>query len=210
LVEVMVEAARRDIRIVTITLPMLEYIEKADKIEPIAGKRWALGHISILTEDHVRRIRDLGLVVTTHTNRGIYRLGSALREQIGQEREDDISPLQRLQDAGIPFSLGTDNLPISLFHPIWQAIARRDEKTGDVVAPAQRLSRQDALSAATMGGAMVCMDEDNRGSLEVGKLADFAVLDADPLTVPEDDIKDIAAELTVVGGRIVYEREEQR
>jgi hypothetical protein len=57
-----------------------------------------------------------------------------------------------------------------------------------------------------MGGAYLCMSENDRGSLEVGKLADFAVLSADPLTVDEDDLKDIHSLRTVVGGKTVYER----
>lgn len=209
LVQAMAEAARRDIRVVTITPPMLEFLEKADRIEPIAGKGWVIGHIGVASEGDVRRIRELGLMVTTHTNRNIHRMGSALRDRLGAERENDISPLKRLQDAGVPFALGTDNHPISMFQPIWQAIARRDRTTGEVVAPGQKLSRAEALRAATMGGATICRDEENRGSLETGKLADFAVLDGDPLTIEEDKIRDIQADLTVVGGRIVYDRTAQ-
>ncbi len=209
LVALMVEAARRDIRIATITTPMLDCIEAANRIEPIADKRWVLGHISVLTEEQVSRIRDLGLVTTTNTNRNIYRIASRLRDRLGADRENDISPLKRLRQAGVPFSLATDNQPVSLFHPVWQAVARIDRASGEVVAPEQRISRSEALRAATMDGAYLCMSEDERGSIEVGKLADFAVLTADPLTVPEAEIKDIAAHLTVVGGRIVFEREEK-
>ncbi len=76
-----------------------------------------------------------------------------------------------------------------------------------MIAPSQKLSREDALRAATIEGAYLTFEESEKGSIETGKLADFAVLSADPLTVPEDDIKDIVANVTVVGGRVVYERD---
>ena len=202
----MVEAARHDIRIATITTPMLEVLEEVNRIEPIADKRWVLGHISVLNDEQISRIRDMGLVTTTNTNRNVYRIASRLRDQLGAERVNDISPHKRLREAGVPFSLATDNQPVSLFHPVWQAVARVDQATGEVIAPDERISREEALRAASLDGAYLCMSENDRGTIEAGKLADFAVLTADPLTVPEDEIKDILADLTVVGGRIVFER----
>jgi len=127
---------------------------------------------------------------------------------VGPGREDTISPLQSLRDAGVHFALATDNVPVSMFYPIWEAVARKDRASGDVIAPGQRLSRESALRAATNDGAYITFDEDVKGSLEVGKLADFVCLSDDPLTVPEDEIKDIVAEFTVVGGEIVYQRAE--
>ena len=64
-----------------------------------------------------------------------------------------------------------------MFHPYWQTVARIDRVTGERIAEDQKLSREEALRALTMGGAYLCMSEADRGSLEVGKLADFAVLD---------------------------------
>ncbi len=207
LVEVMVHAARNDIRMVTLTGQMLENIEAANRIEPIADKRWVLGHIGVLTEDETKRIADLGLATSTHTNRNIYRTGSGLVDKIGIGRAADISPLARMRDAGIHFALATDNVPTSLFHPIWQAVTRTDRATGQAIAPEQGISREDALRAATIEGAYLTMTEKDKGSIEVGKLADFAILSADPLTVPEDQLADIAAEMTIVGGRVVYPQE---
>ena len=206
LIEVMVAAARRDIRIATITPPMLGVLAEVNEIEPIRDKRWVLGHIGILSPEQVHRIRDLGLATTTHTNRSIYSIGSKLRDGMEPERESDIMPLRRMLDAGAHFALATDNLPVSLFHPYWQTVSRIDRVTGERIAEDQKLSREEALRALTMGGAYLCMSEADRGSLEVGKLADFAVLSADPLSVAEDDLKDIQSERTVIGGQTVYER----
>jgi len=73
------------------------------------------------------------------------------------------------------------------------------------VAPEQAISRAEALRCATMNGAYLTFDEDRKGSLEPGKLADLAVLSADPLNVAESELRDIGAVMTMVGGRIVYE-----
>ena len=96
--------------------------------------------------------------------------------------------------------------PVSLFWPLWQVIARRDRVTNELVAPEHALSRMEALRCATLNGAHLTFDEDRKGSLEPGKLADLAVLSADPLTVAEEGIRDIRSVMTLVGGRIVYEQ----
>ena len=98
-------------------------------------------------------------------------------------------------------------MPPSLFHPIWQSVSRYNMYVDEAVGRDQALSREEALSCATMGGAYLTFDEDRKGSIEEGKLADFAILSDDPLTCAEDAIKDIVAETTIVGGKVVYERE---
>ncbi|HWA37921.1 MAG TPA: amidohydrolase family protein, partial [Burkholderiales bacterium] len=81
-----------------------------------------------------------------------------------------------------------------------------DRATGEVVAPGQRIGREDALRCATTQGAYLCLDEDERGSLEPGKLADLIVLPEDPLTMPAARLPGLAPDLTVAGGRTVWER----
>jgi hypothetical protein len=109
-------------------------------------------------------------------------------------------------ERGLHVSLATDNVPVSLFYPIWQSVARRSRYTKEAIAPGESLTREQALRAATINGAWLTFEENRKGSLEPGKLADLAVLDADPMTVPEDELRTIAADITVVGGRVVYER----
>ena len=78
--------------------------------------------------------------------------------------------------------------------------------SNDRIAPEQAISREEALRCGTMGGAYLTFEEDRKGSLEEGKLADMAVLSTDPLTCSEEEIKDIVADITIVGGKVVYER----
>lgn len=204
--DVLIEAARHRVRVAGITPGLLDLYAEVDRVAPIGGQRWVIGHVSTLTAGDVRRLRDLGVVVTTHTNRYLYKEAAAVAAQVGPAGEDTIVPLRALREAGVPVVLATDNVPPSLFSPIWQAVARVDRTTQRVIGPGQRLSRPDALRAATIAGAHLTFDEDDRGSLEVGKLADLAVLSADPLTVDEPAIRDITADLTIVGGRVVFER----
>ncbi len=114
------------------------------------------------------------------------------RAGLPPERHDEITPMNALREAGVTVSLATDNVPISLWCPVAQTVARRDYKSQRVVAPKQALSRMEALRCATWNGAYLTFDEDKKGSLEAGKLADLAVLGADPLTVEENGIADIA------------------
>lgn len=199
---VLIEAARNDIRPGALHLTALPVYEEVNEIVPITGKRWLLGHLGVASEDEIHRIAELGVVLTTHTNRHLRREGRQHLEQLGPEREDDILPLQRLLAAGVPFALATDNVPISLFHPIWHTVARRERTAEQVIAPDQALTRIQALRAATASGAYLTFEEDVRGTLEPGKVADLAVLSRDPLTVAEDDLPSITSTMTMVGGRI--------
>ena len=113
--------------------------------------------------------------------------------------------MNALREAGVTVSLATDNAPISLWGPVQQTIVRRDFKSQRVVGPKQALSRIEALRCATANGAYLTFDEEKKGTLEPGKLADLAVLTADPLTVKESKIAEIASQLTMVGGKVVYE-----
>jgi len=205
--EVVLEAARMGMRVTTLYADCLDLFEEANRVRSIVDRRWVISHLRSFTAGEIARIRDLGLVVTTQTNRWIADQGSALRARLGPEREDEIVPLRRLREAGVPFALATDNTPTSLFHPLWHCVARRNTHTGEVIALSQKLTRAEALHAATLGGAYVTFEEHDKGSIEPGKLADLAVLDADYLTVPEDAIRDLKSVLTMVGGRVVHRAE---
>jgi predicted amidohydrolase YtcJ len=202
--------AKYRIRVVAIWPNMLEVFDEVNREIDITGMRWVLGHLSTLTPEQVAKVRELGLVVTSHTNRYVYKEGHLLKKKLGAERENEIAPLRSLVDAGVHLSLATDNVPPSLFYPLWQSICRRNLYTGEAIAPAQALTREQALRSATIEGAYVTWEEARKGSIEVGKLADLAVLSADPLTAPDDALKDIVAELTLVDGRVVYERSTER
>ncbi len=206
IVEFMIEAARNGIRLAVIGPRFLEMFHEVNRAIDITDKRWIIGHLDTLNADQIQKASDLGVVMTTHTNRYIYKHGHILRDELGPERLNDIAPVRRLLDAGVNIALATDNVPTTLFYPIWHVVSRWNMVSNDRIAPEQAISREEALRCGTMGGAYLTFEEDRKGSLEEGKLADMAILSTDPLTCTEEEIKDIVADITIVGGKVVYER----
>ena len=203
--ELLVHCAANDIRAVMIGSSNLDLYDEVDREIPLKGRRWVISHISTLSPRDIERIVRMGLVLTTHTNNYLYKGLHAQAQRLPPERHGEIVPLRSLLDAGVKVSLATDNVPVSPFLPIWQAVARRSYQTKEQVAPGEALSRADALRCATANGAYLTFDEDKKGSLEAGKLADVAVLSADPLATEESSIAEIRSLMTMVGGRIVHE-----
>ncbi len=207
--EVLLDCAANDIRVVAIAgaagLGMLDLYEEIDRRIPLKGRRWVLEHVYVVSPRDIERIARMGLVLTTHTNSSLYKGLDAIADRLPPDRHDDITPMKALREAGVTVSLATDNVPISLWGPVQQTIVRRDFKSQRVVGAGQALGRAEALRCATANGAYLTFDENKKGTLEPGKLADLAVLSADPLTVEEAKIADIASLLTMVGGKIMHE-----
>lgn len=205
--EVLIHCARNDIRAVTnlYAAPgIIDLFDEVDRVIPLKGRRWVLGHISALSASDIEKIVRMGLVVSTHTNNFIYKQGPLLKRQLPAARHRELTPLRDLLDAGVKVGLVTDNVPVSLFWPIWQVVARLGIDQ-EPVAPEQAITREEALRCVTESCAYLTFDEEKKGSLVPGKLADLAVLSADPLTVPEPQLRDISAVMTMVGGKVIYE-----
>ena len=203
-------AARYGLRVSTLSDALedpleeiLDAYEDVDREFPLAGCRWALGHLRRTTPERLRRIKRLGLVASTVPLTDFWLRGGAYLED--PQKADYLAPFRRLLEYGIPFGLETDNKPYNPFASLWAAVSRKERTSGEVIGPAQCLTRQEALRAFTLGGAYVCFDEDRRGSLETGKLADLAVLSDDLLTMPEDDLPQLHSLLTMLGGKIVHQ-----
>ncbi len=88
---------------------------------------------------------------------------------------------------------------------MWIALTRQPRWTDRPLHPEERITREQALRLYTINNAYLTYEEDEKGSLEAGKLADFAVLKSDFLTCPLDEVKDIQVERTYLGGKLVYE-----
>jgi predicted amidohydrolase YtcJ len=203
--ELLLHCARNDIRAVMIGSGNIDLFEEVDREIPLNGRRWVISHISTISPRDIERVVRMGLVLTTHTNNYLYKGLDAQAKRLPPERHNEISPLRSLMDAGVKVALATDNVPVSLWLPVWQTIARTSYQEKVRVAPGEALSRADALRCATANGAWLTFDEGKKGSLEVDKLADLAVLSADPLTVEEASIANTTSLMTMVGGRVVHE-----
>jgi predicted amidohydrolase YtcJ len=106
-------------------------------------------------------------------------------------------------DTGLVVAAGSDVVPFDPLLGIWSLVTRETRAAG-VVGPAQRVSREEALRMYTLNGAYLTFEEEVKGSLEPGKLADLVILDGDPLTCATDEIKDLPVSTTVLGGHVTH------
>ena len=200
-------AARHGLRINTIVtrcLPeVLDVWEAIATRWPIRDLRWTLVHLHAATEGQLARIRALGAVATTNPISYLWRSGAAEVARLAGAVETLI-PHRSLARLGIPFGLATDNKPANPWLAFNAAVDRRDMGTGEILGVGQRLSRAQALRALTVGGARVTFAERERGILAPGFAADLAVLDVDPLSAPLDEVAEMTARLTMMGGEIVH------
>lgn len=204
-VRIGVEAARLGLRVNCLVCYDLEHVLRAyeaiDREVPIRDRRWVAIHVVEAAPEQIKRIKALGLIATVTPN-FMYMAG----DRFGlDELRDRGTPLRELLDAGVPVALSSDNVPYSMPWTMWEALARWDADSQSRLGES-RLGREEALRIATQNGHLLTWSEDERGVLGPGYAADLVVLSDDPLTCPEERIKEIDVDLTLVGGRVVHER----
>jgi predicted amidohydrolase YtcJ len=209
--ELAVIAAQNDLRVCVLAdqIPNVDAVltayEEADRCVGIRDKRYVIQHLQFATPRQLDRMKALGLVIGVHPNNHIWKRGKRHLTPEGRQQIDRVTPMRELIDWDIPVTVETDGSPIELLHALWVLLARRERETGEVIAPHQRVSREEALRAATLNGAYLTFEEEKKGSIEAGKWADLVVLEDDLLTLPEDRLRGLAISVTIVGGRLVYE-----
>jgi predicted amidohydrolase YtcJ len=178
--------------------------EKANAERAIAARRWAIEHAFIGRPDHLPRMRALGVAISAQHH--LYLAGPSLVKYWGAGRAAITTPVKLYLDAGLPVSSGSD-APVVPYPPLWTLyhFVTRDTITGGILGADQRVSRQQALRMATINNAYLTMEERRKGSLEPGKLADLVMLDVDPLTCSDTELRDARVLMTMVGGRIVHQ-----
>lgn len=207
LIQLLHAAAIEGLRVCTIQMPMLKLIQEATRGIAIDHLRWVIAHPATIDAEQIATLRDLGIVITTLSSAYIWKRGLSTLKQIGAARENEILPMRNLLQAGVPVCLATDNVPVSLWPSISHVVQRTDRQTGTVVSPDQRISVEQALRCVTVDGAWLCGDENKRGTLTEGKLADMVVLPRDPLTVDSTELASLRAELTIVDGEIKFDQD---
>jgi predicted amidohydrolase YtcJ len=180
---------------------LLDIWEEIDQEAPLRGRRWVLVHLARVTPRQMQRINRIGAVATTNPLSHIYSPRSHRMRDVGDGKE--WLPHRDLLREQIPFGIGTDNKIADPFVALWSVVAREDF-SGSVIGPQQRLTVNQALRRLTAGGAGVIGRERELGSLAPGKLADLVVLSDHPLSMPVADIPKTRARLTMVGGRPVH------
>ncbi len=192
---------------------LMNYLEDLNRVNGEQERRFRLVHAQVIADADFERLGDLGIVAEVQP----FHLSDDMRwmeERIGTERSRGAYAFKRLLDGGAVLAFGSDwpgtsaaEYPINPMLGLYAATTRQtlSGQPEEGWFPEERISLEEALKAYTINGAYSTFEEDIKGSLEPGKLADIAVLDADLFEIPHEAIKDVNVDMTIVDGRIVYD-----
>jgi predicted amidohydrolase YtcJ len=184
---------------------LLSIFEKVNEAVPIGGLRWSIAHLNDASAASLTRMKALGVGWTVQD--AMYFGGEGYVQQAGAEAARRVPPVETGKKIGVAIGGGTDAHRVASYNPFTSLQWFLDGKTVSGVAirgPEETADRADALRFYTLGSAWFSFDDKKRGSLEVGKLADLAVLSKDYMTVPVGEVHMIESLLTMVGGKVVY------
>jgi predicted amidohydrolase YtcJ len=179
-------------------------VERAQKAFPRPDTRPKITHCTLINDDLVRRIKAAGAVPAMFTSYAFYNTDKF--HFYGEEMMKHCMAYRSMLDAGVEVAAGSDFSP-GPFAPLMgmQGMVTRKGWNGEVWGANQAITVDEALRVNTINGAYNSHEESLKGSITVGKLADFVVLADDPHTVNKEKIKDIVIVRTVVGGNTVYQ-----
>lgn len=187
----------------------LNIFEEAFKANPArASRRWRIEHAQHLNPEDIPRFAKLGVIASMQ---GVHCTSDAVfvMQRLGLRRASEGAYVwQSLMKSGALVSNGTD-APVEDVNPIecFYASVTRKLANGTTFFPEQKMTREQALRSYTVNCAYAAFEEDIKGSLTVGKLADITVLSQDILTVPDDKLLDTRVLHTIVGGKVMYRKE---
>ncbi|HKE87050.1 MAG TPA: amidohydrolase [Vicinamibacterales bacterium] len=184
---------------------LLTVFERVNATTPIAPLRWSIAHLNDASVRSLERMKALGVGWTMQD--AMYFGGDQVIQQAGRDAGRRTPPVETARKMGVVIGAGTDAHRVASYNPFTALQWLLDGKTVGGTAmrgPEETPSRLDALRFYTVGSAWFSHGDDTRGSLEVGKFADLAVLSQDYMTVPVERIGDTESLLTMVGGKIVY------
>ena len=185
---------------------VLHAIRKALEKYPKSDHRHRIEHCALLDEKMLEEVRALGIIPVPQPS-FLYFLGENYLDNFGPQRMEYGFPLHSFQRRGI-LAAGSSDCPVTDVNPllgIYSAVCRRTVG-GKVLNEKERLEVMEALKMYTYNGAYASFEERDKGSLEVGKLADLAVLSKDLLEIDPEEIKDVEVLMTMVGGKILFDR----
>lgn len=187
---------------------VLDAFEAADREKSIKDRRFVLIHASLIRPEQMERARRVGARIDFQ-NAFMWDKAATVARFLGRPTADRAVPTRTLIE-----KMGLDNLgagtdfpvnPLNPFLTMYIMVTRKDP-AGQVYGASEAIGREQALRLYTSAASRYMFEETRKGTLEAGKLADLVVLSADFMTVPDDQIKDITADMTMVGGKIVFQR----
>ena len=189
------------------------YAEINDEFR-VREMRPCITHSNFMSPEAIKRMAEIGIVADLQPA-WLERDGATLAKQFGEARLSYFQPYRSLRDAGVIVGGGSDHMqkiggmrsinPYDPFFGMWITLRRQPRWTDAPLHPEQRLTREEAIRLYTIDNAFITFTESERGSIEVGKLADLVVLDRDILACPVDEVRDIAVLRTYLGGKLVHE-----
>ena len=165
-------------------------------------------HCQTVRTDQIERMKEIGILASVFCDHIWYWGDWHYESVLGPERANRISPLREIANAGINYTLHQDP-PIckpNMLFSVHNAI-NRTTKGGRVLGKEQKLTVWEALKGITVNGAYQCFEENSKGTLEVGKLADLVILDKNPLEIDPSAIKNIKILKTIKRGKTIYSAE---
>ena len=171
------------------------------------GVRHRIEHLGLPSEAQLARAARLGVIAAPQSI-FLYELGRNFRDYLPDALLRRCYPLRAMLDAGVTVALSSDAPVVENDNPLagmTAAITRRTRE-GHLLAPEQAITAAEALYAYTRGGAVAAGLDDRLGAIAPGMWADLAVLSGNPLTTPPDELTSLSVEMTMLGGRIVYQR----
>ena len=179
-------------------------VEKALERNPRKDHRHRIEHCGLPNLQLIDRIKELGIVITP--NPGFIELNGTDYIKYYGDRIKYMYPLKTYIEKGITAAIGSD-APVINHNPmlgIYGALTRKDGKTGEVVGENQKIDILEAIKMYTYNGAYSSFEEDIKGSIETGKLADLAILSENILETEEESIKEVVVDMTLIDGKVVY------
>jgi len=181
------------------------YFAEALEASPRDDHRHYLNHFTVRPPPEVMELMAEHDILITQQPNFTYTLEGRYVEYLEEEHAAHNNPLRSPMDHGVFVALSSDILPIGPMVGIYAAVTRKGA-SGAVYAPDERLTMEEAIRGYTRNGAYITFEEDIKGTLEPGKLADMIVLSDDLLTIDPERILDVVVETTIVAGRVVFER----
>ena len=181
--------------------------ENAIEKSPRKDHRHRIEHMGnwLASPERMQRMVRSGIIAIPNIAIGYY-VGDAILDCVGEKRLTKAFPFRTLLKNGVIIAGGSDSpgyWPVDPLRDIAACVSRR-MRWGDVWIPEERISLQEAFAMHTTTAAYVGFEENDKGTLEVGKLADIAVCAEDPFAIQPEKIKDLKVEMTVVGGEVGY------
>jgi predicted amidohydrolase YtcJ len=183
---------------------IVEALEKALAAHPTENRRHRIEHCAIINSDLLARIKKLG-VVPVPQPAFLYEFGDGYMRNYGEKRVSNMFACKSYFDNDV-ICAGSSDCPVTFSNPLhgMHLAVNRVTQSGQAISQNQRITIEQALRMFTYNGAYAVFQEDRKGSIEVGKVADLAVLSESLLDCASEKIRDIIVELTMIDGKIVY------